>query len=107
MREIVTLASSAGWKVVKVTKAPGSLFGHITAVPTNIPIQQKRARAGSGSAFFEAATACAAKLNDSKIVEDDEERRYRGEMVIIEWANSRCGMPTFGQSSGVCSCAIT
>jgi hypothetical protein len=61
LREIVILASSAGWKVVKVTKALGSLFGHITAVPTNIPIQQKRARAGSGSAFFEAASASAAK----------------------------------------------
>ena len=97
LREIVTLASSAGWKVVKVTKAPGSLFGHITAVPTNIPIQQKRARAGSGSAFFEAASASAAKLSDSKIVEDDEEeRRYRGEMEIIERASSRCGTPTFG-----------
>jgi hypothetical protein len=97
LREIVTLASSAGWKVVKVTKAPGSLFGHITAVPTNIPIQQKRARAGSGSAFFEAASISAAKLNDSKIVEDDEEeRRYRGEMEIIERASSRCGTPTFG-----------
>jgi len=80
-----------------VTKAPGSLFGHITAVPTNIPIQQKRARAGSGSAFLEAASASAAKLNDNKIAEDDEEeRRCRGEMEIIERASSRCGTPTFG-----------
>ncbi|KAF9043854.1 S-adenosyl-L-methionine-dependent methyltransferase, partial [Hymenopellis radicata] len=33
LREIITLAASAGWKVVRVTKAPGSLFGHIVAVP--------------------------------------------------------------------------
>ncbi|KAF9066979.1 S-adenosyl-L-methionine-dependent methyltransferase [Rhodocollybia butyracea] len=31
LREIVSLAHSAGWKVTKVTKAPGSLFGHIVA----------------------------------------------------------------------------
>ncbi|KAK0186718.1 hypothetical protein F5146DRAFT_1143101 [Armillaria mellea] len=45
------LRRPAGWKVTKLTKAPGSLFGHIVAVPTSIPIQQ-RARAGSGSAFL-------------------------------------------------------
>ncbi|KAJ6629327.1 hypothetical protein B0H10DRAFT_1700489, partial [Mycena sp. CBHHK59/15] len=33
LRETVALALSAGWKVVRVTKAPGSLFGHIVAVP--------------------------------------------------------------------------
>jgi len=33
-----------------------SPFGHIVAVPAAIPIQ-KRARAGSGSAFFDAAIA--------------------------------------------------
>lgn len=37
LREIVTLASSAGWKVVRVHCAEGSLFGHITAVPAEIP----------------------------------------------------------------------
>ncbi|KAJ7833342.1 hypothetical protein B0H14DRAFT_2800983, partial [Mycena olivaceomarginata] len=29
LREIVALALSAGWKVVRLTKAPGSLSGHI------------------------------------------------------------------------------
>jgi len=37
LREIATLCRSAGWKVTKVVKAPGSLFGHITAVPTTLP----------------------------------------------------------------------
>ncbi|KAJ7348083.1 hypothetical protein DFH08DRAFT_626508, partial [Mycena albidolilacea] len=33
LREIIALALSAGWKVVHITKTPGSLFGHIVAVP--------------------------------------------------------------------------
>ncbi|KAF9261125.1 S-adenosyl-L-methionine-dependent methyltransferase, partial [Marasmius fiardii PR-910] len=33
LREIVALTRSAGWKVTRVVKAPGSHFGHITAVP--------------------------------------------------------------------------
>jgi len=37
LRETVTLARSAGWKVVKVTRSEGSLFGYIIAVPTDIP----------------------------------------------------------------------
>ena len=33
LREIVSVCASAGWKVVKVNQAPGSLFGYITAAP--------------------------------------------------------------------------
>ncbi|KAJ7729809.1 hypothetical protein B0H16DRAFT_1330315 [Mycena metata] len=52
LRETVALALSARWKVVRVTKAPGSLFGHIVAAPVAVPVPpQRRARAGSGSAF--------------------------------------------------------
>ncbi|KAJ7849694.1 hypothetical protein B0H14DRAFT_2445494 [Mycena olivaceomarginata] len=51
LREIVALALSAGWKVVRVTKPPGSLFGHIVAVPVAVPVSPRRCtRAGSGSA---------------------------------------------------------
>ncbi|KAJ7695534.1 hypothetical protein B0H14DRAFT_3905432 [Mycena olivaceomarginata] len=32
LREIVALTLPAGWKVVRITKLPGSLFGHIVAV---------------------------------------------------------------------------
>ncbi|KIM86573.1 hypothetical protein PILCRDRAFT_815806 [Piloderma croceum F 1598] len=39
LREIVALALSAGWKVTKVTRAQGSLFGYILAVPVDIPVQ--------------------------------------------------------------------
>ena len=40
LREIVTLALSAGWEVTKVTRAQGSLFGHILAVPVDIPVRE-------------------------------------------------------------------
>lgn len=99
LREIVALAASSGWKVVRVTKTATSLFGHIVAVPTDI---QKRARAGSGSAFFDTAIAGAKtrippKLNEP-ITNDtiDKEKRYRDDMQTIERASSRCGTPTFG-----------
>jgi hypothetical protein len=43
LHEIVALAVSAEWKVTKVTRAQGSLFGHIVAVPVNIPPQDQPA----------------------------------------------------------------
>ena len=101
LREIVALAASSGWKVVKVTKTATSLFGHIVAVPTDILIQ-KRARGGSGSSFFDAAIAGAKTKIPQKLNEPisnatiDEEKRYRDDMQTIERASSRCGTPTFG-----------
>ncbi|KAJ7821681.1 hypothetical protein B0H14DRAFT_3471315 [Mycena olivaceomarginata] len=56
LREIVALALTAGWK---------------GPVPVAVPVSpQRRARAGSGSAFFD--------------------------MEMVERASSRCGTPTFG-----------
>lgn len=37
LRELAALTLSAGWKVVQVTRAEGSLFGHIVAVAVDIP----------------------------------------------------------------------
>lgn len=37
LRETVALARSAGWRVTRVTRAQGSLFGHILAVPCEVP----------------------------------------------------------------------
>ncbi|KDQ55518.1 hypothetical protein JAAARDRAFT_208779 [Jaapia argillacea MUCL 33604] len=37
LREMVALAASAGWKVVDVSRAEGSLFGVVVAVPADIP----------------------------------------------------------------------
>ncbi|KAJ7315532.1 hypothetical protein DFH08DRAFT_1039711 [Mycena albidolilacea] len=66
-------ALSAGWKVVHVTKTPVSL--------------QRRARAGSGSTFFDVPRAGrAAGAGNTEV----------GEMEIVERARSHCGMPTFG-----------
>ncbi|KAF7377920.1 O-methyltransferase [Mycena sanguinolenta] len=87
LREIVALALSAGWKVVRVTKAPGSLFGHIVAVPVAVPVPpQRRARAGSGSAFFDVGMSAAGGAENAET----------GEMEMVERASSRCGTPTFG-----------
>ena len=101
LREIVALAASSGWKVVRVTKTAASLFGYIVALPAAIPIQ-KRARAGSGSAFFDAAivgakTRISGSMNEpitNSMV--DQETRYRDDLQMIERASSRCGTPTFG-----------
>ena len=101
LREIVALAASSGWKVVRVTKTATSLFGHIVAVPADI-LHQKRARAGSGSAFFDAAIAGAKTRIPQELNEPitnttiDKEKRYRDNMQTIERASSRCGTPTFG-----------
>ncbi|KAF7324950.1 Ich1 protein [Mycena kentingensis (nom. inval.)] len=105
LREIVSLAASAGWKVVKVVKAPGSLFGHIVAVPVAVPIPAvRRARAGSGSAFFDAAASSGSGKaeggtggSSGATGEQEENEKEMGMgMDIVERASSRCGTPTFG-----------
>ncbi|KAI0780347.1 S-adenosyl-L-methionine-dependent methyltransferase [Trametes elegans] len=37
LREMSALALTAGWKIVDVVHAEGSLFGHMTAIPVEIP----------------------------------------------------------------------
>ncbi|KAL4250136.1 hypothetical protein ABKN59_006496 [Abortiporus biennis] len=37
LRELSALTLTAGWKVVQVTRTEGSLFGHVIAVPVEIP----------------------------------------------------------------------
>ncbi|KAG5634918.1 hypothetical protein H0H81_000331 [Sphagnurus paluster] len=81
LRETTALCLSAGWKVVRVTRAPGSLFGHIVAVPVSVPVP-RRARAGSGSAFFDVPNTT---IKPSQTAEE-----------VLERASSRCGTPTFG-----------
>ncbi|KAJ7769225.1 hypothetical protein DFH07DRAFT_1007117 [Mycena maculata] len=104
LRETVALAASAGWRVVRVTKAPGSLFGHIVAVPAPLP-PQKRARAGSGSAFFDVPSMSSAGKargagqrggGKERDAEMEMERERELEMGMVERASSRCGTPTFG-----------
>ncbi|KAI0666395.1 S-adenosyl-L-methionine-dependent methyltransferase [Trametes maxima] len=37
LREMAALTLTAGWKIVDVVHAEGSLFGHLTAIPVEIP----------------------------------------------------------------------
>ena len=37
LRELAALTLTAGWKIIQVTRSEGSLFGHIIAVPVDIP----------------------------------------------------------------------
>ncbi|KAH9830194.1 S-adenosyl-L-methionine-dependent methyltransferase [Rhodofomes roseus] len=37
LREIAALTLTAGWRIVQVTRTEGSLFGHVIAVPTDVP----------------------------------------------------------------------
>ena len=37
LRELAALALTAGWKVTQCSRAEGSLFGHLVAVPVEIP----------------------------------------------------------------------
>ena len=97
LREITTLALSAGWKVVKVTRPVGSLFGHIVAIPVQIPTRG-RARAGSGSALLEVGKASAvgrASLGRMGFGNELDEGIEMGavEQEMVEAANSRCGTP--------------
>ncbi len=42
LRELTALTLTAGWKVVRVTRAEGTLFGHVMAVPVEIPSESLR-----------------------------------------------------------------
>jgi hypothetical protein len=89
LREIVSLAHSAGWKVTKIVKGSGSYFGHITAVPIDVP-PQKRARAGSGSAFFDASRKTGGNADNLDIP-----------VEVYGRSHSRCGTPTFGSQTAL------
>uniref|UniRef100_A0A8H8CE44 O-methyltransferase C-terminal domain-containing protein n=1 Tax=Psilocybe cubensis TaxID=181762 RepID=A0A8H8CE44_PSICU len=95
LRELALLALSAGWKIVKVTRTSGSLFGYLVAVPVDIPAQYQ-------DIDIEEKTHVPVKRE----VEDDyERRRYRDkeDMEMIERASSRCGTPTFGSNTRLSS----
>jgi hypothetical protein len=80
LREIVALALSARWKVVRVTKAPGSLFGHIVAVPVAVPVSpQRRARRERLSAL-----RCTAPGQDGR-----NWNAEAGEMEMVERSSRR------------------
>ncbi|CAA7262528.1 unnamed protein product [Cyclocybe aegerita] len=116
LRETVALARSAGWKVVKVTKATGSLFGHIVAVPVDIPpetIEEQRAVILPSIDSFGAPSSPTSPAEDAisqpgpsstSVLKDRREemehsvkaKRYCSDMEMAGRASSRCGTPTFG-----------
>ncbi|KAK1230958.1 hypothetical protein PQX77_005932 [Marasmius sp. AFHP31] len=88
LRETVALALSAGWKVTRVVKAPGSHFGHITAIPTHIPINK-------GAANSTSSLSDTAKPGQSQATINNPLDRHPH---ILERSMSRCGTPTFGSN---------
>jgi len=104
LRELVTLAASAGWKVTKVTRTPGSLFGYLVAVP--VPIPDGKTINDSPSVLHESVSS-ASMLSSGVKTDVCEEENYsveygqqlhREDLEVIERASSRCGTPTFGSN---------
>jgi hypothetical protein len=108
LRESVTLALSAGWKIVRVSRTSGSSFGYMVAVPVTIPPQPQKTldlRSFKGQRSTE-------PIETKNQREDSEydtpttthkERKRRDDMEIIERASSRCGTPTFGSNTRLSS----
>jgi hypothetical protein len=101
LREIVALALSAGWKVTKVTRAHGSLFGHILAVPVAIPVEndddQTSNQPGRTGGFGESVSVPAATTVETDIdavVADEDDATG-----VCE--ESRIDTPTFAFASNV------
>ena len=74
----MTLARSAGWKVIKVTRSEGSLFGYIIAVPTDIPPRTDH----------ESETAYETTKEEAQVASTEND--------LIGHRISRVGTPTFG-----------
>ncbi|KAG7095079.1 hypothetical protein E1B28_005867 [Marasmius oreades] len=81
LREIVALARSAGWKVTRVVKAHGSHFGHITAIPTDIPLQNR---------------VSSSLPSDGRKVSSQTSGTLNIPREILTRSMSRCCTPTFG-----------
>lgn len=104
LRELVTLAASAGWKVTKVTRTPGSLFGYLVAVP--VPIPDLKTINDSPSVLYESGSSASLLSSGVKTDVCEEENHsvehgqqmHREDLEVIERASSRCGTPTFGSN---------
>jgi len=97
LREIVALAASAGWKVTRVTKSIGSLFGYIIAVPSTIPFKY-RFHGSKADSYRDPAFVSHKSSEESKATVPITIHRgdKHDERELIERSSSRCGTPTFG-----------
>ncbi|KAF9044375.1 hypothetical protein BJ165DRAFT_1612036 [Panaeolus papilionaceus] len=112
LREMVILAASSGWKIIRVSRTPGSLFGYMVGVPVDIPPQPAE------DVLVKDNSKCTPSSTQDKVSQQankkgktyegldmdhrrkahvlEGERKYREELKIAERAGSRCGTPTFG-----------
>ena len=106
LRELVTLSASAGWKVTKVSRTTGSLFGYLIAVPVGIPEKVTQGnwpeiKDGPGPSPGAISMACKTSVDTAKedtCIQEQGDRKYRSDLEVIERASSRCGTPTFGSN---------
>lgn len=85
LREMVALARSGGWKVIKVTRTHGSHLGNLVAIPVDIPRQHSPE-----------IVPMDGDQHPSQGPGLDTEGQYRADMEVFDRAGSRCGTPTFG-----------
>lgn len=108
LRESVTLALSAGWKIVRISRTSGSSFGYMVAVPVTIPPHPQKT-VDVRSFERQRCTEPIETRNQREGSEYDtptttyKERKRRDDMEIIERASSRCGTPTFGSNTRLSS----
>ncbi|KAF8629507.1 hypothetical protein AX17_005633 [Amanita inopinata Kibby_2008] len=95
LRDIVELTNSAGWKVVRIAKAEGSLFGHLTAIPTLIPPRCCESPAINETGPEHYCNEKASIVPRQRPPVDME----KNDMEVAGRAISRCGTPTFGSST--------
>ncbi|KAF9559940.1 hypothetical protein CPC08DRAFT_665869, partial [Agrocybe pediades] len=104
LREMNNLAASAGWKIVKVTRTVGSLFGYLVAVPVSIPVQEKDATRPSSPSNFPTKDALSIQTQFSETSIYDKHCRDDLEVGMdMERVGSRCGTPTFGSGTRLSS----
>lgn len=111
LREMVTLTQSAGWKIIKVTKTPGSFFGYLVAIPVDIPELERTSveeplRHTSGSEQEPCRATASPTDGRTQTVHRVHalEEEYSG---LIQRTTSRCGTPTFGSNMRLSSASET
>ncbi|KAF5309920.1 hypothetical protein D9619_010605 [Psilocybe cf. subviscida] len=91
LREMVALTYSAGWRVIKVARTPGSHLGNIVATPVDIPHQKSPEVTPMEDSSHNIGS------------EIETERKYRTDMEVFDRAGCRCGTPTFGSGTRLSS----